>query len=393
MSDKLHFFETNVRRCVVRLPFEHRVVLDGWQQLRKSMIRECPAPYTRDEWAYLLGFLAADNLSLPFVQAFGNSVDAPTGPIDALFRPRGPVAVWLPSNVSLLGPLVLVLVSLTGNRARLKASSKSDDLTETLLDFAKTRLPPGPLLDYLTNAVVLERFDRDDPRNEAMAAESAVRVFFGSDEGAAAVESLPHPVESVGFPFVDHQSECWMEPACATDENLTTLLKVFTIYGQAGCTSPRRLVVLGGSTEDCLRIRDRLMALWLQVARQDPPMHIASANIMSRQLAAATGWDAELVDRHRGVVAVGDIRTAMTPNLMTLSIVAATTDETIAQLPANIQTVGHCLLNSRDPRWLRCIAASKIKRFVPLAQMHYFGATWDGWSFWQQMFEEVVVAS
>jgi hypothetical protein len=135
------------------------------------------------------------------------------------------------------------------------------------------------------------------------------------------------------------------------------------------------------------------MALWLQVARQDPPMHIASANIMSRQLAAATGWDAELVDRHRGVVAVGDIRTAMTPNLMTLSIVAATTDETIAQLPANIQTVGHCLLNSRDPRWLRCIAASKIKRFVPLAQMHYFGATWDGWSFWQQMFEEVVVAS
>jgi hypothetical protein len=25
--------------------------------------------------------------------------------------------------------------------------------------------------------------------------------------------------------------------------------------------------------------------------------------------------------------------------------------------------------------------------------MHYFGPTWDGWGFWQQMFEEVVVAS
>jgi hypothetical protein len=391
MSEQLHYFESNVRRSAVRLPFQLSEVLDGWRQLRSHMIRECPPPFNRDEWAYLISFLGTDSLASCFTQSFGHPLKSPSGPIDALYRPRGPVAVWLPNNVSLLGPLMLVLVGLTGNPQRIKASSKAEDLTTALLEFAVLRLPPGPLLDYLSSAVVLERFDREDRRNETMAAHAAVRIFFGSDAGAEAVESLPHPVESVSFSFMDHQSESWIEPSRATDATLKTLIQVFSIYGQAGCTSPRRVVVLDGTRDDCRRIRDRLLELWPEVARDQPLMHIASANIMARQLAAAMGWEADLVDHHRGVIAVGEIGTEIVPSLMTLSIVAAAPDDASRYLPPNIQTVGHALENPGDERWLRRVASSRIKRFVPLGQMHFFGPTWDGWSFWRQLFEEVVI--
>jgi hypothetical protein len=392
MSERLHYFETNARRCAVQLPFHLPEVLNGWRQLRSHMIRECPPPFNRDEWAYLIGFLGTDSLSSAFVQTFGHPVESPEGAAAALYRPRGEVAVWLPNNVSLLGPLMMVLIGLTGNPQQIKASSQAEDLTGALLEFATSRLPSGPLLDYLRRAVRLARFDREDPRNSAMAAHSAVRVFFGSDAGAAAVDALPHPVDSVSFSFMDHQSESWIEPGCATDATLKTLIQVFSIYGQAGCTSPRRVVVIDGTPEDCRRIRDRLRELWPEVARERPLMHIASANIMARQLAAAMGWEADLVDNNRGVLAVGEIEAPIVPNLLTLSIVPATADAALENLPPNIQTVGHALHDPGDQRWLRRVASSKIKRFVPLAQMHFFGPTWDGWSFWRQLFEEVVVA-
>jgi hypothetical protein len=40
-------------------------------------------------------------------------------------------------------------------------------------------------------------------------------------------------------------------------------------------------------------------------------------------------------------------------------------------------------------RWLKIVAASGIKRFVPIGRMHHFGSLWDGEQFWRQCFEEV----
>ena len=63
--------------------------------------------------------------------------------------------------------------------------------------------------------------------------------MFGGDEAAEAIDRLPHPPGSVGYYFVDKRSEAWLEAAALDDETLGTLIKVFTIYGRAGCTSPR----------------------------------------------------------------------------------------------------------------------------------------------------------
>ncbi len=391
MSDCLHYFETPTQSRVVALPFRLDDYLDDWRELRAQMIRDCPAPFSREEWAYLITFLDPLNLRLPFVTSFGTAVPAPTGAVEAVFRPRGPVAVWLPNNVSLLGPLFLVFLSLTGNPLRLKAGSNAEDLTGAFLEFARARLPNGPLRHYLEQHVVLQQFGRNDERNRSMAAEASVRVVFGSDRAMTEVDALPHPVESTAFGFSDRQSEAWVQRERTDDDVLATLIRVFTIYGQAGCTAPRRVVVLDGSLDECRSIRDRLRTLWGRVIQQDRPMHVASCNVMARQQAAASGWDAALTARNGSVLAVGGIDLPPIDSLMALAVVPATPTDAASRLPTNIQTIGHSLRDPHDPQWLKLLATTRIKRFVPIEQMHHFGSTWDGWGYWRQMFEEVSV--
>lgn len=409
MSEHLYYFSGHefkgqaLRPIALTLPFDlHRWIVD-WQTVQRQMLRAVPDAFTRDEWAYLCGFVGGAELRTVFVQTFGvragesagqapRGVDIPrpTAP-RAFARPRGPVAVWLPNNVSLLGPLTLVLVSLSGNPVRLKAASQAEDLTEAFLRFARQHAPAGPLADYLRERVRLVRFDRADPRNREMAAEAKVRIVFGSDEAVQAIDALPHPADSVGVAFSDRQSEAWIQPARAGDETLTTLIKVFAIYGQAGCTSPRRAVLLDGSAAEARSLRDRLLKLWPKVVRRDVPMHVASQNVMARQWAAAQGWDAELAPRNAAVLLTGEATLGPIEGHMALPVVAATRAEALLQLPTNIQTIGHALEDDLDERWLWLLAGTSVKRFVPLGRMHHFGPVWDGFAFWRGLFEEVEV--
>jgi hypothetical protein len=349
------------------------------------MVRGVPDEFTRDEWAYLAAFLDAANLSQPFAESFG---PRSLGEVTSLFRPRGPIAIWLPNNVSLLGPLVLILCSLTGAPIRVKAGSRSTDLCQAFVAYALANLAEGALRDYLRDRVRVERFDRADDRNREMAAGASVRIAFGSDAAVAAVHALPHPAHSLGVSFTDRRSEAWVEPRALDDDRIRTLIRVFSIYGQAGCTSPRRVVVLGGSRADCETLRARMLALW---PKQEVPMHVASQNILHFQLARAAGWDVLRAPRNAAVLGVGSLTMPEMSGWMSLAIVPATADEAAACLPANIQTVGHCLADADSGSWLELVARTPIQRWVPVGRMHHFGAVWDGSNFWRQLFEEMAV--
>jgi hypothetical protein len=393
MSDRVTFFDDNNRRIAVALPFDLDAWIGEWSGLRSMMIRSCPDAFTRDEWAYLITFLDPELLRRVFESHFGKRAPDSNAQVTALVRPRGPIAIWLPNNVSLLGPLTLILASLSGNPVWLKAGSHSEDLATAFLDFCRTSLPPGPLADYLQSRVRLDSFARNDPRVGEMARTAAVRIVFGSDEAVAAIDALPHPAESVAFAFSDRRSEAWIEPSRVDDSTLENLAKVFAIYGQAGCTSPRRVVLIDGTMDHARQARDRLHALWRKAIPRDPPMHQASANIMTCQHAAILGWSAELTERHGAVLAVGDASLAEIEGPSVLPFVALPLEQAIARLPANIQTIGHAIADSRDSRWLERLATTSVKRFVPLARMHHFGPVWDGFRFWHMFFEEVEVAS
>ena len=76
---------------------------------------------------------------------------------------------------------------------------------------------------------------------------------------------------------------------------------------------------------------------------------------------------------------------------MALRIQGATREQALADLPPNIQTIGHALKAPDDPTWLELLASSRVRRFVALGRMHHFSSIWDGHEFWRQCFEPMEV--
>lgn len=391
MSERIHFFQSKTARTALSLPFDLGEALDSLHGLRSIMARKQPPAFTRDEWAYLISFLDRGNLLAPFELSFGQYEKNDRGSADWLARPRGPVALWLPNNVSLLGPLTLILLSLTGNPIRTKGGSLAQDLAGDFLSYMIENIREGLFKDHLVKNVDLSVFDKADERNLKMTVESAVRIVFGSNEASESIDRLPHPVLSIGIPFVDRQSESWIEPETATDEILLSLIKIFAIYGQAGCTSPRRVVLFNATDSQVIQFRDRLSQLWGEAVPVLPEPHVASNNVMARQLAAALGWDAIVAPNHAAVLAIGTPELPTIHEPMTLSLVCATPEIAAANLASNIQTIGHSLRDPDDPKWLALLAKSAVKRFVPIGSMHHFGPVWDGYEFWRQTFEQVEI--
>ena len=393
MSEHLQGFSSSDGSGVaVALPISPRLLIEDWSSLQASMVKIMPESFTRDEWAYLISFLSPENLWRPFRESFGQeSADGALKTATSLYRPRGPVGLWLPNNVSLLGPLTMILLSLTGQRMDIKVGSRSADLTSAFVEFVLSKLKPGPLATLLRSQLHCATFPRTDERNARMAAESKVRIVFGGDAAAEAIDRLHHPPGSVGYYFVDKRSEAWLEAAAISDETLSTLIKVFTIYGRAGCTSPRRVVIFGAKPGELAAIRQRLFGLWPKAWPRKPPMHIASENIMARQWAAALGWDAATAPNNAAALCIGGAELPEIDSLMFLPLATGERESVTASLPANIQTVGHALAAPPSATWLAAIARTGIKRFVPLGQMHHFGPTWDGYEFWKGLFERVEV--
>jgi hypothetical protein len=388
MSKFLHYFESSNRKWIVPLGFELDDFLAQWGSLRPAMIRSMPAEFARDEWAYLISFLDPHQLLKPFDQSFGKRRGPFANESATLARPRKQVSVWLPGNVSLLGPLVLIYVSFAGAAIRMKSSSEASDLAGAFLNFARENLAAGTLKNFLHDRVKIEQFPREDPRNREMAAQADVRIVFGSDQAVGAIDALPHPANSINIAFGDHTSQAWIFPQSIDADLVQTLIKVFAIYGQAGCTSPRRVILINGTQADATQLRDAICDAWPTMMTRQVPMHVASGNILGSQLATAYGWNSRLAPRNASVICAGSIELEDPQSLMTLPISFAPLEEAVKRLPKNIQTIGYAPPDALDENWYSLMAQTDVKRVVPLAKMHHFGPTWDGIPFWRQLFEE-----
>ena len=120
-------------------------------------------------------------------------------------------------------------------------------------------------------------------------------------------------------------------------------------------------------------------------------MHIASANVMAEQWARTLGWDVRRTIGNAALLAHGARNLSAFEVHMALRIQGATREQALADLPPNIQTIGHALEAPDDPAWLKLLASSRVRRFVALGRMHYFDSIWDGQEFWRQCFEPMEV--
>lgn len=391
MPDPVQCFERNGEVVGVVGAGTLAARLAGWAEVRRAMARHRPDAFTRDEWAYLMTFLGPGPLGEVVRRTFGVAVDAAPASVVVVYRPRDPIAVWLPGNVSLLGPLVLVVAALSGAAVHLKASTDNEDLAGEFLAFVAGAAAGTGFGDDLAARVRVERFDRTDARNATLAAQARVRIVFGSDDAIEGVDRLPHPVHSTRIGFGDRRSEAWLDHGLVDDTVIDTLIRVFTVYGQAGCTSPGRVVLRGASAADAQAFAARLLARWPGLVANDVPMHHAAQNVMVRQWAAATGWWAELAPRHAAVIATGPAGTPVPQGTLFLPIVFGDDAELFATMPPNLQTIGTSLATDDLVALLPRLVAAGADRVVPLARMHHFGVYWDGHELLRELYDTVEV--
>ncbi len=378
------------QRARVLLPHDPAERIGAWQAVQAAMVRSRPDAFDRAEWAYLMSFLDAHALAAVFDETFGPPVPEGQTPF-LLRRPRGDIGLWLPNNVSLLGPLLVVLLSLVGAKLRIKGGSRGDDLCGAWLDWLRAHAPDGPLCEWLERQVDFAVFPSADPRSGAMSAASSVRIAFGSDEALQAIEALPHPLGSVFIPFGHRVSEAWISPArIGEDTVVDDLIRVFAIYGQAGCTSPSRVVVLDGTEADARRLRDRVVERWAAVLPVPPPPHIASRSLMEFQLALAAGRDPAFAPSRAAVCSVSATgEGSAPPGQGELPIYAETVTDALIRLPPKTQTLGLAVGDAYRDALRPYLVSAACKRVVPLAAMHHFGAVWDGFAFWDACFETI----
>lgn len=391
MFKQVQYYVNGQIGYTIYMPFKFEDIINDWGILQRKMIRNIPNGFTRDEWAYLILFLGKSDLIKPISISFGKPVTETGFSSNILVKPRGIISLWLPNNVSLLGPLMLIILSLSGNQILIKGGSRSKNLTGVFLDYILKNLPDGLLKNYLLNNVKLEFFEHSDDRNLKMASSAHVRIFFGSTEAGKEIDRLDHTLYSEGFYFIDRQSEAWIDFNTVDDELIDTLIKVFTVYGQAGCTSPQRVVLIDGNFELASVFREHLLARWNQIDNAIPPQYVASENIMAGQLFIAHGWNVKYVYCNKAVIPVGKNKLTGPDTLASLPITWGSLNETINQLPENIQTIGHSIAEKNYDYYLVNIASTSVKRFVPLSQMHHFGPIWDGFNFWNSLFEQIEI--
>ncbi len=380
----LHQFAGPSGGDLVSLPFRLDDLLADWHSLRLRMIRALNADFARVEWAYLVQFLDPANLTSVYADTFGPRTT--TGTPTRLHLPRPRVAVWLPSNASLLGPLTMILLSLAGCEVWIKSGSRGSNLCQSFRDWALRELPEGHLRAWLARCVRIDSFDRHDPRNAEMAAWAEVRILFGGDEAAAALDRLAHLPETTGFYFTDKVSEAWVEPSRIDQAIATDLAKVFGVYGQAGCTSPKRVLLPNGTAADATALAGLLERAWPQVWPQRVPRHVASANVLAQQWAQAQGQTARLIGDNAAVLITAPASAVVVKAHMALYLQWGGLDEIRQTQSENLQTIGHALADPADPAWLAAFSASPAVRFVPLLRMHDFGPIWDGIDWFRGLF-------
>lgn len=374
MSNSNYLYKSQV--C---LPVPLPELLEEWNEVRKLMIRKMNSDFTRHEWAYLISFLDPKELENVFNRELCSDQDL-------LFRPVSKVALWLPNNVSLLGPLTFILLSLVAPELRVKLGSRGKNLLGSFTNWIVENTQGRILKEWIKEKVQIANFDRTDPRNAEMAGWAERRILFGGNSAAEAIESLPHPLGSKAFYFTDKVSEAWVEPSCITKENVVKLGKVFSIYGQAGCTSPKRVLIPGGTKEDAMKIVNLFKSHWREIQINPAELFTASELIMSSQINNFSGIDQGIIGSNEALISIIKKGEIPYPSNSSLVLYPISESEILESQASNLQTIGHVLEEPENEKWKAIFTKSPATRFVSVESMHHFSPRWDGISWWRELF-------
>lgn len=382
------FFNSNGSHRAVLTKFDINEIIEDYSNLRKIMIRKISPDFSRDEWAYLCTFIEKESLKEVLNETFGS--DSSNTSIKEAFKAKENLSIWLPNNVSLLGPLMLIYASLAGIKVTAKAGSSGYNISETFKKFILENLPNTELSKFFETVSIFQA-SRDSKEVLRMSQQGDVRIMFGSNQAADSIRKMPCKVDSEYIPFVDHVSEAWFTNfEKLSDKDIQDLLKVFLIYGQAGCTSPKRVICIDFNENEIKDLENRILSTWEMLVKEDLPPHQASENTKAKQLALAYGWKVSEISRSKGNLLIGDFDCRPFVSHHSLQLIPTSLNQAIENIPEHIQTVG--LQKENIDISLKLAESTNIKRIVPIGKMHHFSSIWDGFSFFKSFFTQLTLS-
>ena len=339
-------FAAGGRRTRLLLPFRLDGALEDWAALRSVMVKQKPDAFTRDEWAYLIGFLDREfstaSSARPSATANRSRRPAPRGRAPGRHGGRVAAQQRQPARAAHTDPAEPHRQR-RPDQGRL-ARRRPDP---PLFDYASTHLRPGELRDHLARNITVEVFSREDARNAAWASSARTRIAFGSTPASPRFRRCPIPPTASASPSDTASRRPGSSPPPATTRRSSRCCGSSPSTGRpparrraASCSWTRRA---GGARSSRPAARDLEEDLPARARGRGglgehprPPVGLRGG------LGQSPGRGTWRGDRRRRC------RHGSPAGQRILPLTAMTTAEALARLPERIQTIGHVL--SPEPR-------------------------------------------
>jgi hypothetical protein len=338
--------------------------------------------------AFLAGFLRGANLThlvereLPDPEALERFVPL-DGRKSLRILPKGVVCHWTSGNVPLLGMFSWAVSTVLGNRNVVRLSTRTADIMTPLLRQLASLSPAGKVLAGETSVL---QFDRGDTTiQETMSRLADVRVIWGGREAVEAIRALPSDWECETVVLGPRMSLAVIDPQAATDSAIGRLITDVIYFDQLACSSPQWVFVKGRPGERAFDTVVDWMAREFERQSHLFPRRVLGFDETYRiQLDRArvlleggalrrdpsTQWTMALVERPQPQVACSNRFVQVVP--------FTDSDEVVAQLPRNVQTVV-TLLGERELGYFTEEAARRgVCRFPRPGEGNHFETPWDG---------------
>ena len=159
-----------------------------------------------------------------------------------------------PSNVPINSAFSMAFGLLSGNACAIRLPSK-DSPTLRVLVKAISKLLCEKRYEYLTDYLILMRFERDDLLNKFWMSVADGKIIWGGDNTLEQIRSFKSKPRSREVAFPDRYSICVINPNSINSLNASELRKLceelfndLYLMDQAACSSPQLLVWVGSES-------------------------------------------------------------------------------------------------------------------------------------------------
>jgi hypothetical protein len=305
---------------------------------------------------------------------------------------RGVVFHIAPSNVAVNFAYSMVSGILTGNLNIIRVPSKRFEQVD-LICSAIARLNQNKKNRYITDRLLLVRYDRKSSLTDYFSSHCDIRIIWGGDATIEQIRKVPIPPRAIDITFADRYSICAIDADVFVDDQYPEkTAKAFYndtyLFDQNACSSPHLIIWLGTKINveksqqlfwtnlyDVVKKRyniqsviavDKLTALYNQASRSESVVKVSSEDNLLWRIRLETL--PEDIENYR--CSSGYFSEYHAESLMELSKIINRKYQTLAYYGIENKVLAETFIKLKP---------YGIDRIVPIGRTSDFSLTWDGY--------------